>query len=303
VYNEELTPRVPFPDGFFKSRIALALLLPLFSGCASTPHVKRLASAGAAYGSALDTLLRATQETAVDADSARLLSEGRGVSRERRRELLEKHAGIARTVAELERLRQHARLLGRYFEALKELSDSETEGRAREALEGAAAASARLGRELGASTALEPREKDSLGQVASFTVRGIRERAIADELKERGPLIEEQLRIQHAVLEAVRRKFRADRESLYDLELQREVIRPFVEERIADETAWSQARRGFILREAGVEALEEAGEAASRFRTAWAAFIAGRLDEAVLRSLLRDIESLVAFAETAAGRR
>ncbi len=284
--------------------VALSLFLfLLLSGCASTSHVKRLASAGAAYGSTIATLLRATQETAVDADSARLLSEGHGVSRETRRELLEKHAAIARTVADLERLRQHARLLTRYFEALRELADSETERSAREALEGAAAASARLGKELGASTLLEPREKDSLGQLASFAVRGIRERAIAEELRKRGPFIDEQLRIQQAVLEAVRRKFKADRQSLYDLELQREVIRPYVEDRIADESEWAQTRRGFVLREAGVEALEEAGEAASRFRSAWAAFVEGRLNEAALRSLLRDIESLVAFAETATGRR
>src|SRR5215470_11278282 len=68
--------------------LGAALALCLSAACASTtatiPHAKRLASAGVAYGKAADALIGATEETSVDADSARLLSEAQGLSREDR---------------------------------------------------------------------------------------------------------------------------------------------------------------------------------------------------------------------------
>src|ERR1700681_2240128 len=110
---------------------ALVILgaIALCPACASTSavHGRSLASAGAAYGKAADLLLQATQEAAVDADSARLLSEGQGLSREERRALLTKHAPVSQTIADLARLRRHARLLSRYFEALGRIAGEDAD--------------------------------------------------------------------------------------------------------------------------------------------------------------------------------
>src|ERR1700682_1952356 len=90
---------------------ALLSCLLLCSSCTSTvSHARKLATAGAAYGRAADLLLQVTQETAPDADSARLLSEAQGLGKEERRSLLEKHAPVSQTIADLARLRRHARL-------------------------------------------------------------------------------------------------------------------------------------------------------------------------------------------------
>src|SRR4029077_11436466 len=119
--------------------ITAALPLVLSIACSSTlPHARGLASAGAAYGKATDALLRVSQETAVDADSARLLSEAQGLAREERRALLEKHAAVSATVAALARLRPHARLPARYFEALGRLAENDADKAAADATGSAA---------------------------------------------------------------------------------------------------------------------------------------------------------------------
>ena len=101
------------PSLTFRGLIAAVAALVLCPACASTSavHGRQLASAGAAYGKAADLLLQATQAVAVDADSARLLSEGQGLSREECRK---------RLVAELE-VRVDPRLARELRAALDEL--------------------------------------------------------------------------------------------------------------------------------------------------------------------------------------
>ncbi len=273
------------------------LVLSVFPACVSTSHAKKLASAGIAYGRAMDTLLRVTQESAVDADSARLLSEGQGISREARREVLEKHAAVTETVADLDRLRRHARLLARYFGALGDLAAGDADKEAADAIGGVASAVNDAGKALGASKLISPADRDALSQLARLTVRAARSRAIAKELETRASSIEQQLRIEHTVLEAIRRKLRSDLESVSELGLQRDVTRPYVEDAIADAKAWIAARRTYLLSPPSPEALHDAGEAAGKLRAAWIAFAEGRLDEAASRGLLSDLDSIVAFAE------
>ncbi len=273
------------------------LALSVFPACVSTSHAKKLASAGIAYGRAMDALLRVTEESAVDADSARLLSEGQGISRDARREVLEKHAAVTETVADLDRLRRHARLLARYFGALGDLTSGDADREAADAIGAVASAVNDAGKALGASKLISPADRDALSQLARLTVRAARSRAIAKELETRASSIEQQLRIEHTVLEAIRRKLRSDLESVSELGLQRDVTRPYVEDAIVDPKAWIAARRAYLLSPQSIEVLHDAGEAAGKLRAAWIAFTEGRLDEAASRGLLSDLDSIVAFAE------
>lgn len=280
--------------GVFAFLIAFAALC---AACSSTGHARRIASAGVSYGRAMDALLRVTEESAVDADSARILSEGHGISREARREVLEKHAAVADTLADLERLRRHARLLARYFRALGDLGEGDADKEAGDAIGAVATAVNDAGKALGASKLISPADRDALSQLARLTVRTARSRAIAKELETHAASIEQQLRIEQTVLEAIRRKLRSDLESVSELGLQRDVTRPYVEDAIADPKAWIAARRAYLLSPPSQEALHDAGEAASKLRAAWIAFAEGRLDEAASRGLLSDLDSIVAFAE------
>ncbi len=281
-----------------KSRApSAAVWLLLACGCTSVRlgHAAAVGTAGAAWGRAMDALLVLAEETALDADSARALSEGQGLAREERRIVLEKHAGVENEIADLERLRQHARLLARYFEALRELADSAVDtaasGAAARALEGATT----LGREISGSTLLTASERDLLSKSAGLLVRGVRERALSRELSARGPAVEHELLVQQTLLKALRRKVRADAASLRELGRQADVARPYLENRIPDPAAWIAHRRISLLPAAAGDILSEATDTASRLRSAWAALAEGRLDRGAWSALVADADALTSW--------
>ena len=269
----------------------------LLCSCATTEHASRLASAGSAYGKAVDALLAATEETAADADSARLLSEARGLPREERRVLLEKHGTVSATISDLERLRRHGRLLTRYFEALGRLASNDADASAADATGDAAAALNRLGKELTDSTLLTSAERDLLSQTAALAVEGARRNAIERELKARAGLIDREIAVQQTLLDAVRRKLRADLESVTALGKERDVTRPFLDDAVSDPRGWIALRRGTLVTPPDTDALKSASDAASKLRSAWRAFAAGRIDETALSAMMADLETMVSYAE------
>jgi len=277
--------------------LAEALLL-LASACASESHVRQLASSGSAYAAGLDTLLSATRESAADASSARALSEGQGVAEAAvRAEILAAQDAMAQSaLAELEKLRRHARLLGRYFDALGDLADDAQDAAASRAAVGSADALANLGRELALSDRLTKAQKDGLGEAVHLAVSQVRNRALCEELEARGDLIDFQLRLHRALLDALRGKLRADRQSAAQLAYDRDVRQPFEEGRVADARTWIADRRGYLLRDKDLAALERASDAASRLRSAWKACLEGGFDAAARRDALRQIDEAVALA-------
>ena len=282
---------------------AAAPLLLLCAACASTspatiPHARKLASAGAAYGKAADALIAATEETSLDADSARLLSEAQGLSRQDRRALLEKHASAADLIAELERLRKHARLLTRYFEALGALADDSVDTEAGNQIDAVADALNSAGKALSGSKLLSPAETDVLSRGGRLLVRAVRSKALTRELTLRADAIDRELRLQQAMLEALRRKVQADLTSIATLGRDRDIAHPFVDSLIADERAWIALRRSYLLAPRKVEALSEASDAASKLRSAWTAFVEGKFDEPARAALLADLDSILSFAES-----
>ena len=286
-------PPMPRPE-----RTWIAILLLTGVACASVrvAHSRTVASAGSAWARAMDAVLALAEESAVDADSARLLSQSQGLSRDDRRQLLEKHAGVVTLVAEIERLRRHARLLGRYFDALHGLTETEADTRARDAVVKAAGAASDLGREISGSALLTASDRELAGKGAGFAVRGVREAALAAELEARAATIEQELGLEQALLEAIRRQIRADTASLRELGTERDVVRPLLEGSIADPRGWIALRRAAILPAPALEAISDAGDSASRLRSAWAALAGGRLDEAAWSTILADAESLAALA-------
>lgn len=274
--------------------------LVLFVACASVrvDHSRTVASAGSAWARAMDAVLVLAEESAVDADSARLLSQSQGLTRDARRQLLEKHAGVAGLVTEIERLRRHARLLGRYFDALHGLTETDADIRARDAVVKAAAGASELGREISGSALLTASDRELAGKGAGFAVRAVRERALAAELEARGAAIEQELGLEQALLEAIRRQIRADAVSLRELGTERDVVRPLLEDSIADSRGWIALRRAAMLPAPALEAISAAGDSASRLRSAWAALAGGRFDEAAWSAVLADAETLVALARS-----
>lgn len=278
---------------------AAALGLLLGSACVSVRarHARDAGTAGAEWAKATDAVLRFAEETAVDADSARALSEAQGLPKDSRREVLEKHGNIAAVVTDLQRLRRHARLLGRYFEHLHDLSDDATDKSAEEATGRAADALVTLGQEVSGTKLLTAADRDAISRTVAFTARAGREAALSRELARRGDTIARELELERAVLDAVRRMVSADAATIRELGLARDVVRPYVENRVEDPPGWIASRRGYVLPPDPSEALATASDAASRLKTAWAALVEGRYDGAAWSAIAADSEALISWVK------
>jgi hypothetical protein len=271
----------------------------LCSACASVRvrHAKDAGTAGGEWAKAADAVLRVAEETAVDADSARLLSEAQGLPKESRREVLEKHAAVSTVVADLERLRRHARLLGRYFDRLHDLSDGAADSSVEDATSKAADAVVTLGSEVSGSKLLTAAERDAISRTARLAARAGREAALSRELAARGDVIAKELELERAALDAVRRTIRADAATLRELGLARDVVRPYLENAVGDPSGWIAARRTFVLPADPSEALATASDAASRLKSAWAALVEGRFDAAAWSTVVADAGEVIAYVK------
>jgi hypothetical protein len=134
-----------------------------------------------------------------------------------------------------------------------------------------------------------------------LTVQGVRRSAFERELSTRASAIDREIEIQGTLLTAVRRKLKADLDSAAVLGSERDVTRPFVENAVPDPRAWMALRRAYLLVPPSTDALKSAADAASKLRAAWRAWVSGRFDEAAVRELAADIESVIGFAETLKG--
>ena len=281
----------------------LALLgLAFLGGCASTSdsHVKKLASSGVAYGTALDSLLVATEETAVDASSSRLVSETSGEKdATTRAQFLEAQDAIVKPqLVVFEQLREQARLLASYFQALGELADDSTDKDVGDSLVGSAKALDKLGTELGASSFLGADEQDALHQAAGIVVHGVRQHAIAVELEARGNLIDRQLRLNEALIRALTRKLKADLATLTVQGYARDVKGPFVNDKVTNTKSWMALRKQYLLTDRNVEALEKAADAATQLRAAWVACLEGRFDADAIQDALADVDAALSLTES-----
>jgi hypothetical protein len=278
-------------------RAAALLVLVFGSACASVKarHARDAGTAGAEWAKAMDAVLRVAEETTVDADSARALSEAQGLPKESRREVLEKHGNVAAVVADLQRLRRHARLLGRYFERLHDLSDDASDSTAEDATKRAADAVVTLGQEVSGSKLLTAAERDAISKTVGLTARAGREAALSRELERRGEVIAKELELERVVLDAVRRLVRADASTIRELGLARDVVRPYVENAVGDPAGWIASRRAYVLPPDPSEALATAGDATSRLKAAWAALVEGRFDAAAWSTIAADAETVISW--------
>ncbi len=251
------------------------------AGCASSTDTARLdevAKAGIAYADKVPRLLDRAFELAAAVDSGALVEARPGLSAEQRREALrEFNAAMAERLEEYVAAKSHNDLLRSYFLAMQALV--EPEGR-----KGIGNAAKRLTTELGK---LSPRlKKARMGDVSvgglvepatEIAVASFRSTALRRELEARGAAIERELAVQQALVNALARQVRADREVLSARFRDDEVEEPYVSAARLPKT-WP-ARRLRSLRGAGdVEAARAAEQAIRSLRQAYVAALEGRLD-------------------------
>ena len=284
-------------SGVIRIHLWMALVLAsLATGCTVATDTGRLtvvANAGIAYADKVPPLLERAYELAAAVDSAALVVARSGLSAEQRRDRLrEFDVAMTERLKEYVAAERHNELLRSYFLALRIVlkPDGPKE---------IGVAAKRLTTELGK---LSPRlKKARMGDVsvsgliepaARIAVASFRSAALRRELAARGPTIERELAVQEALVTALARQVRADREVLSTRFRSAEVVEPYVSAARLPRT-WP-ARRLRSLRGGGdVEAARAAEQAIRSLRQAYVAALEGRLDSAQAAELATTVEGFV----------
>lgn len=277
--------------------LLLALLLGLAAmGCALSTDSARLdevARAGIAYADKMPPLLDRAFELTVGVDSVALVKARRTLPEDERRRMLDEFdAAMAGRLQEYAAAKRHNALLRSYFVALRTLLEPDGP-------RGIGNAAKRLTAELGK---LSPRlKKARIGDVsvsglvapaAGIVVAAFKSEALRRELEARGQAIERELALQEALVAALARQIRADREVLSALFRNDEVLTPYVSAARLPKT-WPARRLRSLRDTADVEAARAAEEAIRSLRNAYVEALEGRLDAVRAADLATTVEGFV----------
>jgi hypothetical protein len=273
------------------------LLVPFLAGagvgCVSSVDTTTVAAAGGAYAAAMNRLMLATGRVAVDASSERLLQEDTPAG-----QTLEAYRRVAAADAHrldlLERLRDHNRLIGRYFAMLGELTDAPEAAAIRERLRG-------IFQSLNETTAeLRALPDFPLGATGPPPVAwaSLPSGRPADELRRDAPRLRLAFRTQEALLGGLVATVRRDFEVIRQAQEQRLVIEPLLSQDAARNPApWTMARRELLLLAVTIRELEKALVMAGRLTGELDVLLEGARGTGSLRRLEEDAARLTAACD------
>ena len=278
------------------------------TGCALSRDTARLddvARAGIAYADKIPPLLDRAFELTVGVDSGALVAARKDLPEDQRRQMLHDFdAAMAERLTEYAAAKRHNHLLRSYFLALRTLLEPDGP-------KGIGDTAKRLTAELGK---LSPRlGKARMGDVsvsglvepaATIVVASFKSVVLRRELGARSAAIERELALQEALVTALVRQVRADREVLSARFRNDEVLEPYVSGGRLPKT-WPARRLRSLRQPADVEAAVAAERAVRALRKAYVAALEGRLDAARAAELAATVEGFVGLAlrlGTEAGR-
>jgi hypothetical protein len=263
-----------------KRYFILALLL-VASGCASTGPYADFAKAGRTYAAALDAVLDKATDVRVDATSEDLLhvaNVGRVPD-----ELYERRTlHDVESVAEMNKLRDHAKLLATYFDALEALAEST-------APEDAAASAGKAFDALQAAGKTLP-GRGGATSATKFAVSGIQNAKLRRELEKNGDALRAELTAEHDLIARIRRSTGDAARGLILEQSQRLKEAVTNGKTPSDPDAWAASRRSLLRRPVQLEELDAASAALDDLQNAYDELLRGQLAPVTMRSIAHNIE-------------
>jgi hypothetical protein len=287
----------------YRVTVAVIALTIFTSGCRSTEEYQKLSKAGTDYTSALDSLLTVAGKTRIDVSSELLLRSRAFVPQtvdDYRKRTEEDNARLE----VLEDIREHNRLLAKYFELINELASS----KAPEQIQGEVGSIADNLNKIGVKLRKSPfiQNKDALQSISGLIVSSKIRGALGEELRKRKDTIALEFNTQKELLQALSDSVSQDIKIISEQQESRLVIRPFLSTAVVNEvrtstpinaSEWISARRTILTMKTTADELENASVAMNKFNEVFKDFVEGKLTQSRINSLLSDIESFVSVIE------
>ncbi|MGD8384120.1 MAG: hypothetical protein PVF89_01815 [Lysobacterales bacterium] len=280
---------------------SLSLILVLGGCVAARPAPSNgatFAAAGIAYADAVTELIEESFTLAVEANSIQLaLARDSLTEQERSERLALADRQLQRRRQLLDDVQAHAEVLRDYFTALGTLLASG----GGEAIE--AALTAQLSRLPGLQEAIAAREINGVGlgsllaPAAAMTVGHHRNAALQRELVKRGVVIERELALQQAVIQALVGQMRDDAHFIATIRDVNPVYEDYVSARRLP-ARWPQQRVKKFTQLSRLKSLDKLNQAADEMRAAWIALVENEAAAGGWNLFLQDIEHLLSVLET-----
>jgi len=228
--------------------ILLAISFLLF-GCASAKinQFSRFSELGSAYSEAIMGLTKEAGDVAIDADSVALMKARENLTPMERGETIIEHNKLLRERIELLRdLRRQALLLRSYFQALAALAKTDAPSGIGAAAEGVVSSLGNISERIKNAKVGALPVSEFIGPVVKIVVAQFHRGALEKELRVRAPIIERELDLQQAALQAIANQMRTDLQVLQQREEALEVVDPFRAAKDSIPSDWTKLRKELL---------------------------------------------------------
>ena len=303
IHSHHLSLQIRQSCVFKHCLILLAICLHI-SGCASAKinQFSRFAELGCGYSEAVTGLTKEAGNVAIDADSAALIKAREPLTPKERGETIIEHNKLLRDrVGLLRDLRRHTQLLRSYFQALAALAKSD-------APSGIGAASEDVVKSLGKMSDRIKNAKvgdlpvsEFIGPLVKITVAQFQSAALGKELRVRAPIIERELDLQQAALQAIAEQMRTDLEVLQAREEALDVVDPFRATKDSLPSDWTKRRKELLNTQISLDSVDAGVELARNFKLSFVSLVENRLDLSDVEMMFGDINEVLTLIEDIQG--
>ena len=276
-----------------------ALLLAALSGCATAriPQFQAFANAGTAYTQAVTGLITEVGNTAVDANSVKLL-QNRGLAQVPMPAFQQQDKDMRAYLAELDRIQVQTTLLGDYFQALADLATSSAPQSFATEVQSVATTLGGVTQEVrGTSLAQQTQAASAVaGSVGGLVVKQVQGKELKRELEARKDTIAQILQLQQVLLDALGSQTEADTRFTTALSYDQNVVSPFLAGQVttATQANWMSQRRSALSQPVLVQQVSTAAQAARDLQQAWNKLLTNDLTAAEVQAITTALAPVLA---------
>ena len=287
-----------------KNSLLLLAICFLLSGCASVKinQFSRFAELGSVYSEAVTGLTKEAGNVAIDADSAALMKARENLTPKERGDTIIEHNKLLRErIGLLRDLRRHTQLLRSYFLALAALARSDEPSGIGAASEDVVTSLGKMSDRIRQAKVGNLPVSEFTGAIAKITVAQFKSAALEKELRDRAPIIERELDLQQAALQAMAEQMRTDLEVLQAREEALDVVDPFRATKDSLPSDWTKRRKELLNTHISLDSADAGAALARNLKLSFLALVENRLDLSDVEILFGDINEILTLIEDIQG--
>lgn len=280
--------------------LLLALLAGL-TGCATAriPDFQAFATAGTTYTEAVTSLITEVGNTAVNANSVKLL-QNRSLATVSLTDFQQQDQDMRNYLGELTRIQTQTTLLGDYFQALSSLASSSAPSSFSTEVESLATTLIGVTEDVKGTTVANASQIESAaGSVGGLVVKGVQGRELKKELEARKQTIADILQLQQALLTTLSSQTAANTRFTTALDYDQEVIEPFMAGQVTQtqQQTWMTERLSLLSQPVLVEQVNTTADAAKSLQQAWNKLLSNDLTATEIQAITAELSTVLTSLE------